>query len=275
MRRAERIGCVSYLNARPLIEGLDERAEPRVTFDVPSRLLEDLETGQVDIALCPVIDYHRSKVPLIVVPAGGIGCRGATLTVRLFSRVPITQIARIFADSDSHTSVALLRVWLLRRHGLAPEIVPFHAREHVADGKIIDAPQAMLLIGDKVVTACPDESDYPHQVDLGEAWFEMTGLPFVFATWFARQDVELGDLPQMLQRQRELNANRIDEIVARHAEPRGWPKALAKKYLGSLLRYPVGEEELRAIELFGVWAAEAGAIAHARPLVVAPIRTGR
>ena len=269
LRRVKRIGCVSYLNSRPLIEGLDELDEPSVTFDVPSRLLEDLETGQVDVALCPVIDYHRSKIPLLIVPAGGIGCRGPTLTVRLFSRVPIAQITHIFADSDSHTSVALLRVLLSRGHGLTPTIVPFHAGERVAEGKLIDAPQAMLLIGDKVVTACPDESHYPHQVDLGEAWHQMTGMPFVFATWLARQDVDLGDLPQVLRRQRERNAMRIDEIVERHAVARGWPKELARKYLGSLLRYPVGEEELRAIEQFGVWAAEVGAIPFARPLIVA------
>jgi chorismate dehydratase len=266
-----RIGCVSYLNSRPLIEGLDELSDLRVTFDVPSGLLEDLETGRVDIALCPVIDYHRSKVPLIIVPAGGIGCRGTTLTVRLFSRVPIEQITSIFADSDSHTSVALLRVLLLRGRGLSPTIVPFHAGQSVAEVRPVEAPEAMLLIGDKVVTACPDEAQYPHQVDLGQAWFEMTRMPFVFATWMARRDADLGDLPNILQRRRELNAGRIDEIVERHAVARGWPKALAKKYLGSLLRYPVGEEELHAIEQFGAWAAEAGAIEEARPLVVAGV----
>jgi len=265
-RRVERIGCVSYLNSRPLIEGLDELSDFRVSFDVPSGLLGDLESGRVDVALCPVIDYHRSKIPLTLVPVGGIGCRGPTLTVRLFSRVPIANLTTIFADSDSHTSVALLRVLLKRVHGLTPLILPFDAGKTRGE-----APEAMLLIGDKVVTACPSDAAYPFQIDLGQAWFEATGMPFVFATWFARRDVDLGELPAILTRQREINAGRIDEIVARHAAARGWEPALAKKYLGTLLKYRVGEAELRAIAQFGVWAAEVGAIEAARELVVAKV----
>ena len=105
-----RIGCVSYLNAKPLIEGLDNRTNPTVRFDVPSRLLDDLQAGNVDIALCPVVDYYRSPVPLRVVPVGGIGSRGPTLTVRLFSRIPLHAVDTVHADSDSHTSVLLMRV---------------------------------------------------------------------------------------------------------------------------------------------------------------------
>jgi chorismate dehydratase len=105
-----RIGCVSYLNARPLIDQLDDREDLHVHFDVPSRLLDDLLQRSVDIALCPVIDYLRHPDELEIVPVGGIGSNGPTLTVRLYSRVPIEQLSTIYADTDSHSSVVLLRV---------------------------------------------------------------------------------------------------------------------------------------------------------------------
>ncbi|MCX5661589.1 MAG: menaquinone biosynthesis protein [Planctomycetota bacterium] len=268
-RRVRRIGCVSYLNAKPLIDGLDGLPDPVVRFDVPSRLLEELRTGGVDIALCPVIDYFRSPVPLEIVPVGGIGCRGPTLTVRLFSRVPLDQIRTIHADTDSHTSVALLRVLLAERLSLRPRIIDFDTREtaEAAAGAGVTPPlEAMLLIGDKVVTDAPKPELYPHQIDLGESWHALTGLPFVFAVWMTRAGTELGDLPALLESRRILNAGRIDEIVQRYAAVSRWQAVLAKHYLGTLMRYVVGDEELDAISRFAESAYRLGLIDELRPL---------
>lgn len=281
---ARRVGCVSYLNARPLIDGLDrtggededtDRGEGAdegaaaltVRYAVPAQLLGDLEAGAVDIALCPVIDYHRARMPLTIVPAGGIGCAGATLTVRLFSRVPIERVRRVHVDIESHTSVALLRVLLAERFHRHPELLAYDAHEREAEG----APETMLLIGDKVVTDAPADSDYPHQLDLGEAWQAMTGLPFVFAVWMAARDTDLGDLPGLLDRQRRRNADRIDRIVQEHAPRHHWPRDLARHYLGAVLRFAIGAPELEAIERFSALAARHGMIETARPLVVHPL----
>jgi len=239
-----------------------------VRYDVPARLLADLEAGEVDIALCPVIDYHRAARLLSIVPAGGIGCDGPTLTVRLFSRVPIERITTVHADSDSHTSVALMRVVLAELHGLHPSLVSFHAREHVAEHRITETPETMLLIGDKVVTDSPLAVTYPYQLDLGEAWHELTGLPFVFAVWMAERGAALGDVPERLASIRQSNARRIEVLVDRHAARHGWPRELAGEYLGRILRYDVGARELEAIQRFGELAAKHGLIQEARPLCV-------
>lgn len=271
-----RLGCVSYLNAKPLIDGLDALEDTLVRLDVPSRLMEDLCAGEVDIALCPVIDYFRSPVPLEIVPVGGIGCRGPTLTVRLFSRVPLDQIEAVHTDSDSHTSVALLRVLLAERLSLRPRIIDFTPAgagkppPATASPAAAPAPEAMLLIGDKVITDAPKPELYPHQIDLGESWHALTGLPFVFAVWMAQPNADLGDLPRILQERRLANAGRIDAIVARHASERRWPPALAAHYLGSLLRYHVGDEELDAIRRFGEAAYRLGLIDELRPLRTRP-----
>ena len=267
-RTNRRIGCVSYLNAKPLIDGLEGGADPVVKFDVPSGLLEDLQNGSVDIALCPVIDYYRSEVPLQVVPVGGIGCCGPTLTVRLFSRVPVERVTQIHADTDSHTSVALLRVLLAERYGLQPTLIAYHAREQVAGHRLTPPPETMLLIGDKVVTDGPSATEYPHQLDLGEAWHDMTGQPFVFAIWMARAGAALGDLPGVLEAQRIQNSRRIGAIVDAHAAAHGWPRELAMEYLGRLLRYETGPAELRAIECFASLAQKAGLIQKAQPLAL-------
>lgn len=253
---------MSYLNAKPLIDGIEQDAPGSVVrFDVPSGLLADLERGEVDVALCPVIDYFRSAAPLAILPVGGIGCDGPTLTVRIYSQVPLEQVEAIHADTDSHTSVALMRVLMRWRLGRDVTIRDFDARQG-------DRPPTMLLIGDKVVTDSPAAVRYPHQLDLGEAWKEATGLPFVFAVWMCRAESEVDALSARLEACRGRNALRIPELVRRHAPRHGWPLDLAERYLGELLRYEVGSRQLEAMTRFGREAAAVGVIATPRPLVV-------
>ena len=218
--RTLRLGSVSYLNAKPLVYGLDGADDLRLSFDVPSKLLDGLRDGRFDVALLPVIDYQRLD-DLVVIPAGGIGCDGPTLTVRIFSRVPIEQIATLACDTDSHTSVALARVILAKQYDLRPEFIELRrSGAHPAD-------EAQLLIGDKVV--CEEPVGYEHQLDLGAAWKEMTGLPFVFATWMARSDIGAGRLFEQLTSARVAGLENIGEIIERDALPRGWPAALARQ----------------------------------------------
>ncbi len=263
---ATRVGCVSYLNAKPLIDGLEDDAAVRVAYDVPARLLDDLENGMADIALCPVIDYHRSTTPLKIIPVGGIGCNGSTLTVRLYSRVPIDEVTVVHADMDSHTSVALLQVLMQIIHRRRPKMIHYDAREHTADGKLVHAPEAMLLIGDKVVTDSPKAVEYPHQLDLGQAWRDATGRPFVFAVWMAKENALVDAAAKRLQLTRERNARRIDEIVARYASRHGWPQELAGRYLGEVLRYRIGPAELEAISHFSMWCERLGLIERMREI---------
>jgi chorismate dehydratase len=113
----------------------------------------------------------------------------------------------------------------------------------------------------------------PHQLDLGEEWKKLTGLPFVFAVWTARADVELGDLPRRLDQARRQGMEHLDEIVKQHAIPRGWPAALARKYLSEYLRFEIGERQLKAITRFYELAAAQGII-PSPPLLAEPAPGG-
>lgn len=270
-----KLGCVSYLNAKPLIEGVHERFGVDVQYDVPSKLLEDLLSGQVDVALCPVIDLFMAEQPLRIVPSGCIGCDGPTLTVRLYSQIPIEQVETIYADTDSHSSVALLRLLFRMLHNRSPRLIDFHARERVAGGKLVTNPCAMLLIGDKVVTDSPPAVTYPYQLDLGEAWKELTGLPFVFAVWMTREDTQLGDLPRQLQDTLENNLEPgvMQSIVDTYAERHGWPNELALQYLSCILQYRFQTAQLQAITRFAEHLLDHNLLKHPRPLKLYPSPT--
>jgi chorismate dehydratase len=267
---AIRIGTVEYLNTAPLLRGLDAAAGVSCIRAVPSRIIDLLVDDRVDIGLVSLIDVARSPVPLAVLPVGMIGCDGPTLTVRLFSDRPIDRIERVAADTDSHTSVTLAKVLLRALHGIEPDFVDYDARERVSPPVGGDAgspaddawPPALLLIGDKVVADTPPAVRYPHQLDLGEAWQALTGLPFVYAVWACHADRLGTDTirhgAELLDRTRRRNRHRPDQIVNETAADHGWPADLARGYLGRLLRYRFGPRELEAAQRFLAMAGDAG-----------------
>lgn len=259
MTRA-RIAAVSYLNTAPLIEGLEKLADVELKPCVPSRIVTELCEGRADVGLASIIDSVHAPTPLTLLPVGMIGCDGPTLTVRLFSKVPLNAITELHADLDSHTSVVLSQVLLWRLHGIRPRITGFDAAKTATGGD--RWPASVLLIGDKVVTDAPPADRWPHQLDLGEAWKSLTGLPFVYAMWMCRRGEEESPAVRLardvLDRQRRHNATRLDWIVSRRAADAGWPQPLAQEYLGRLLRYQVGVRERTAVTTFLESARELG-----------------
>lgn len=253
-----RVGSVSFLNAKPLIYGLDEVDGVDLMLDVPSRLLDGMREGRLDVALLPVIDYQRLDGARLLC-SGGIGCDGPTLTVRIFSPIPIERIETLACDTDSHTSVALARILLAEVYGVRPEFVP------LAD-RATHAPPALLLIGDKVIRDEP--AGFAYQLDLGEAWKRWTGLPFVFAAWVARPGVDLRDLPATLDQCRREGLANIERIVSRHAEPHGWPVDIARRYLTEYLHFEIGPRQLDAIRRFHQLAAKHGVIPQPHALEI-------
>jgi chorismate dehydratase len=259
-RSTHTVAAVSFLNARPLIDGLEREPGISVITDVPSNLLEALTSQRARIALCPVIDFQTADTDLCIVPVGAIGSDGPTHTVRVFSRVPIREIRTVHTDGDSHTSVALLEIVIDALTGRRPELTTLATKPE----RGADLPESVLLIGDKVVRDEPTVALYPYQLDLGEAWKKLSGLPFVFAAWLARHGDDLGELPATLHRYRDRNMLRIPEIVATHAD--GWPADLATRYLREILRYEIGPRELESIELFWGRCRALDLIGDLRPL---------
>lgn len=267
--RTIRLGVVSFVNTVPLIDGLENLTDFTLTYAPPSQLSDLLGNGDVDVALCSSIDYQRAPDPMVILPCGVLACDGPTLTVRLYTKAPIEQVRQVHCDVDSHTSVALLRILLKELYGSDLELVDYDANERTVNGELMRWPDALLVIGDKVVTQSPLAVRYPHQLDLGQAWREHTGLPFVFGTWLARTDAEpamLQTTMQVLERQRRRNLGRISSLIYRHAVPRGWPHDLAEEYLAHCLVYTMTDRLRDGLAMFHQKAHEHGVIEVCRPL---------
>jgi len=234
-RRTWRLGAVSFLNAKPLIEGLEADPCFRLIHDVPSRLAPMLDEGLVDIALVPVIDLVQGARAWKIISDACIGCDGETLTVRVFSRIPADSIRRLHVDGDSHTSVALAIVLWRELFGRTLEMVPFGGTETTDDC------EAVLLIGDKVVNNTL--IDYHIETDLGSAWKSLTSLPFVFAVWAAPLHLNVEGVARRLSQARDSGVASAELIAADYGPGLNWPVMLAKRYLTKRLKFTIGARE--------------------------------
>ena len=111
-----RIGCVQYLNSKPLIYGYDGP----VVFDHPSGLARDLAAGKLDVALVPTFEALRSP-HYTLVEGVAIASDGPVYSVFLAHRKPLAEVRSVALDPASLTSVHLLQVLLCEYHGLRPQ----------------------------------------------------------------------------------------------------------------------------------------------------------
>jgi len=250
MDRRLRIGAVEYLNTKPLIYELETLApEAELILDLPSRLADRLATGELDVALIPAIEYFRSG-EYSIVPDISIASRGAVLSVTLFSRVPFPDIRRVALDVGSRTSAALTQILLRKRYGAQPELVslPMNAEPETLD---VDA---VLLIGDRAMRACLPGFEFAF--DLGQEWQDWTGLPFVYAFWAVRPDVELGGVVEALHRAKRAGLRAVGRI-AQHEAPRlGLDAGLCRRYLQTVIRFDLGPNELAGLRHYYALACE-------------------
>lgn len=255
-----RVGAVNYLNTKPLIEDLGAFApNSELRLDLPSRLADQLRDGQLDVGLIPVIEYFRGG-NYSHVPGVSIASRGPVLSVTLFSRVPWAEIKSVALDEGSRTSVALTKVILYHRHGIKPTTVPLPI--HAAAEEM--TTDAVLLIGDRAMQACLPGFEYAY--DLGQEWFDWTGLPFVFAVWAVRAGVDLQGVDLGLRAARDHGLRRVGHIAWREAPGLRLDAGMCRRYLSNILSFDLGEAELSGLRRFHVLAAELGLAPAMAPL---------
>jgi len=251
-----RLGAVSYLNVRPLVYGLDRHPDTvSLRFDVPAVCAELLARGAIDLGMVPSIAYLNRPGDRAV-PGVCIGSEGPVASVALFSRVPVREIRRIALDSSSRTSAALTRILCQRRFAISPEFVP-HAPDLPA---MLASADAALLIGDPALFA--DVPSGVEKIDLGAAWTEMTGLPFVWAFWAGPAGPIGADVVRLLQSSAETGMAHANDIADAYCAPRADRQALARRYLRENLRFHFDDRARAGLRLY---YREAGALGLAPP----------
>jgi chorismate dehydratase len=270
-----RVGAVGFLNARPLVFGLDRDARFAVRFDLPSRCADLLHAGEIDLGLIPSIEYLRAPDAdgYVIVPDLAIGSRGTVASVAIYTTREMRDVRTIALDTSSRTSVALTRVMCSRVFGIDPRLED-HGPDLVA---MLERSDAALMIGDNALFEPGGPLELPAgggraarqvdvvKIDLGELWTRTTGLPFVYAVWAGRARVVSGDTVAALQRARDLGCAHTREIAEAFFPGDPDRQAVGERYLRDNVRYDLGSNERAGLERFYGYAVEAGVVPRARP----------
>jgi chorismate dehydratase len=259
-----RLGAVGYLNARPLVYGLERLPRFAVRYDVPSRCASLLHAQAIDVGLIPSIEYLRGD-PYAIVPDLAIASRGAVESVALYTKKPIADVRSIALDDSSRTSVALVRVLCARLFKIQPAVES--RRPDLPN--MLDRCDAALLIGDNALFLDQTSDALPgpvEKIDLGDAWFSLTGLPFVYAFWAGRPDALTPSDVAALRRARDEGVKRPDELAGEYLSKTPHRQALGARYLRDIIKYDLGEDARAGLEAFYRYAAEIGVVERAPAL---------
>lgn len=244
MNQFLRLGAVSYLNSRPLVEKLrDCVPQAEISLDFPSRLANRLRERQLDAALIPSIEFFR--IPDLRISSDAcVAARGEVLSVRLFCRTSPGQVQRLALDDGSRTSATLARIILAEHFGAFPKTEQLSLAHGLQDS----TADAVLLIGDRAMHE--PVGDFNCVIDLGEFWYEWTGLPFVFAIWAVHEDCATESLAMSLSRARDEGVKLSKKIAAEQAPLIGISESTAFQYLTKNLHYRLSSAERSGLRLF-------------------------
>lgn len=251
-----RLGKIGYLNVLPIYHPLEVGLIEN-DFDFisgpPSMLNQLMDQGELDISAASSIEYARHHEKYYLVPDIAIGSRGPVQSVLLLSRVPTQELEgkTILVSSQTHTSHALLQVLLNEMWMVNVEFITGDASAMLKDGK---RPDAILAIGDEALNL-RYHPDYPHRTDLGEAWRDMTGLPFIFGVWLVQRDKADADMKRTwkgcktLIKAKEWGTCHLQSMCTLASESSCLTQTEMCSYFDGLV-YDFGEREQQGLMLF-------------------------
>ncbi len=237
------ISVVSYLNSLPFISGLEKLSKTEriiLSKDIPSECARKLLTGEADIGLVPVAVIPQLK-EYHIISDYCIGAFKEVQSVMLYSHVPLKEIKTILLDHHSRTSAMLIQLLAKEHWKISLQFI------HDADTneKIIEGKTAALVIGDRALAM---QGKFPFQFDLATAWFEMTGLPFVFACWVSNRKLE-DDFVSRFNEALKSGVESRNRLSLENYSPELSP-AVKSKYLNNIICYELNDEMKAGMKRF-------------------------
>jgi chorismate dehydratase len=259
------LGNITYSNCFPVHAGLIDGAVqggPAMVEGVPSFLNGKLERGEIDVSPSSSIEYARNAARYRIIPDLVIGSRGPVRSILFVGDRDPRELAdaTVAMPTASATSVVLLKVLLRKRWGVAPRTVWF---DQARQDPFAMGADAALFIGDVALRAdlYPER---PVRFDLGQEWWEHTGLPFAFAVWQAASgdDGELRRLHGLLLESRAYGLEHRAALAVKYAEHFGFPAPFLDAYWRDL-SFVLDDAMLEGLQTFYRYAAEIDEIPEA------------
>jgi len=251
-----KVGKIEYLNTIPVYYGFSTGEVPteNVKFveSVPSELNQMLRNGELDISVISSYEYILNSEKYLLLPNLSISAKKKVFSVLFLSNVPIHQLHRkdVWLTKSSMTSKELLKYILKEVYGVEPNYRYYSLKE----GNLPKNPTALLVIGDDALKFSQVKK-FPFVYDLAEEWFNLFGLPFVFALWAVRKDSfekkkeEVINFYNRLKLFKSIGLKSLKEIAEIYSDRLNLPTTLCYKYL-SHLEFNLPCENLKSLKKF-------------------------
>jgi len=249
------MGKISYINASPVYYGLDHGLLPdwlKMVADVPSVLNHKIKTGQIEVSPISAAFYAMNHRDLLLLPDLSISCHGRVMSVILSSKYAIDDLEgkKVIFSQESASAASFLKMIFHQRN-----ITPVYEVGDVNDFQTVStSADAVLVIGDAALIH-PWENRFEHCIDLGQLWYDMTQLPFVFAVWvvrksFAQTDPVLAkEIHQLLLASKNKGYQHIDAVIEQGEHKLGIRKSKIKEYY-DLLYCDLDDQKIKAMGIF-------------------------
>ena len=248
-----RVGRIPYVNCYPVYGAIDRGIVPLaadLVDGVPTALNAQMEAGTLDLSVVSAVEYARNARRYLLLPDLAISCDGPVRSVALFSKRPAQELdgCRVIVSRSSMTSVALLELLFEDVWHARPQLVPGDAEPADLERLGAEPHDARLVIGDAALLLAarrnasgtpPSGSASPYQYvhDLGSAWKEWTGLPFVFAVWVAQRTVAVEralEVYAALATSRDWGLHHLDALADQATHATGVDLRTCNEYLSGL-----------------------------------------
>jgi chorismate dehydratase len=284
-----RISIVEFLNTAPLVWGFTDgplAGRYDLSFAVPSQCAEDLKAGRADVGIIPAIEYQRME-NVVALPGMAVAAKNEVRSILVVSKVPIDQARSFALDTNSRSSVGLVRLLCRRHWNIAPEFI-----DSPPDvDEMLGRADAALIIGDPALRlrlkvdelqakvpqgkdGCCGTEEEPlvkgvqllFVYDVAQQWREMTGHACVLAIWVARRGAVTPEIVADFQASREYGLARIGEIAEGAALKLDLPPHELERYLTDNIDFSLDDENLAGLNLYFEECARAGLIPRFRQL---------
>lgn len=236
-----RLGRIPWINCYPVYAAMDRGIVPpsaTLISGTAADLNDLLAAGELDVSVVSAVEYARNAAAYHLLPDLAITCDGPVHSVMLFSKRPVHELdgATVLRTSSSRTSVLLLELLCKHRWRVRPKFATVRAESSDLEALHGFPHEAVLVIGDAALLLASGER-YPYVADLGSAWKDWTGLPFVFAVWAARREADhraVQGIHRALLASRTWGLAHLDELADLAAESTGIGRGVCRAYLADL-----------------------------------------
>jgi len=247
------IAVVDSFLADPLIHGLDSQF--KIIRDTPLGCVNRLIEGVVNSALIGTLDYAKGKGNWKLIPEICIAAKGSLKTINLFFNKDIRDLSTIAVDSIDFTAMTLLKIIMQEKYEIAPEII-------MPEGNLTDRlknADAVLLSGNEAFSIQQSNKMF---IDLSDEWYDLTGLPFVYALWAVHEMVLNQSMIEQIKVMVGENLMNLEKVMDSSYKQEKQPGNIKSEFIRRNITFQFGLDEKEAITEFYRYAFFFGQIEH-------------